>query len=184
MLLPNDPVDWLIFLQRSLLLLVVLLCCLLGMFFADRFKFVVSSRVLRIALLSLAFILVATIVRRASGREMLVVLLGSEDDQIAEKAYDRLQKEIQTEWLIEHINSKTEGDNVRFYLSRMLGSDLSKSNLLSKVLPSLSQDSLEPRFIGTNNFNQDIKFISIPLTPRSIVQYYGSSGNRVDEIIY
>jgi hypothetical protein len=192
LLFSDGPDDWLVFIMREGRIIFGVLICIVGSFFTGRVGSVKWSRVLRCALLIFALALLLVFVRDASGKEMLLALLGTEDDPLAEQAYWRLQKIADIDWLVAEINSDGSDEiNVKFYLSRMLGCALRDvdTQTKAKILASLSQEPVQTVFFAKNDLNQEVDFtyydgvisrlcpIPSPLTPQSIAKYYSEKGD-------
>ncbi len=172
MLLPNDTIDWLVYLFRMKWLIAVCLLCFLGSFFMKRVGVKNNLRYLRVVLVAIAVLALLLCVYGIRGRDMWIALLGSEDDNLAEQAYWQIQNSVSDEWLVEEINANQMDVNTKFYLARMLGSNLRQENLSAQILSSLDSEPLKPIFFRANTLNREIKHIPEPLTPQSIAGYY------------
>jgi hypothetical protein len=172
----NDPADWVAHLYRLRWVIVVGLLCIMGTIAGCVFALQIKSKKVRhwlqAVLLLLAIITTCALWVHAAGKEMLVTLLGAEEDRSAEEAYLRLEKRAGIGWLISYANDKREDDNIRFYMSRMLGLRIRQGVGSTNILMNLSCDPIHPSFFDQNNLNQDVKVIPTPLTPRTVAKYY------------
>jgi hypothetical protein len=174
MLLPDDQLLWLLFFLRLKWVIAVCVLCLFVGLFPKFFGLSKASRIIRICTALLVITVGAICVSEVNGKIMWVTLLSSENDQVAEKAYQRLKTDAQIEWLIREVNDRQNDDNAKFYLARLLGCDLQGSNSQTEILAKLNTDALDPHFFSYNSLNQDIKLIPLPLTPVSVVMYYST----------
>jgi len=171
-LFPNDPTEWIAFCYRVKWLIACGLLCLLISILLGRFGPSKVLQLIRYGLVTTAIISFILFFRGMAGNEMLLTLLGSEDDKMAEEAYHRLEKEAQINWLVDVANSPKQGDNARFYLSRLVGSLARRSNVETQIANRMSTNPLKPRFFSVNTLNSDMKSLAEPLTPRSVAEYY------------
>ncbi len=174
MLLPSDPVDWLAFALRIKWILAAFLLFLCLLLLKQHVKVLKDNGFLYIILVVTTFLLAICIGRMVTGKEMLLTLLGSEDDQTAERSYKQLEGKVSTSWVLRRINDKSEEANVRFYLCRMLASVSTDASKKLDAIDRVNSDPLAPRFIGRNTLNHDIEQIPKPVTTRHIVEYYYS----------
>lgn len=178
MLLPHDPADWLSFVVRIQWTFLSLLLCSATAFvvsYLDPFR---GKRIFVLFLVLGAVILMVDVIRTVTGREMLLTLLGSEDDYIAEQAYRKLEGQAQATWLLPRINDKKEESNVRFYLTRMLATNPENLESRADIIGRINSDPITPRFFGLNAFNADVKTIPAPFTTRDVALHYGPKSSR------
>jgi hypothetical protein len=176
MLLPNDPADWLCFAARIKWTLLCLLLSSIAVFVVFYLRHLRRRSFLLVLSGIATLVLLIAVVRAGSGTEMLLTLLGSEDDSIAEQAYLKLKNEAQTSWLISRINDRKEDSHVRFYLARMLPSVAQAHESRDDIIRRVSPDPITPGFFGVNAFNEDAKTIPPPLTTRAVVLRYWPNG--------
>jgi hypothetical protein len=172
MLLPNDPADLLSFVIRTRCTLISLLLCSVTACVICYLKPFRGKRTLAFLLFSAALLLGADVLRKVNGREMLLTLLGSEDDYMAEQAYRQLDSQAQVIWVLARINDKKEDSNVRFYLARMVSSIPEATKRRDEIIGKINPDPITPRFFAVNAFNSDVRMMPAPLTTRNVAWYY------------
>jgi len=174
MLFPSDPSDWLAFAMRiKWTLLSTLLCAATACVVANLGRFR-GKRLIALLLTFAAFAFIFVTFRDLTGREMLVTLLGSEDDGIAEKAYRELRNQAPSIWLLARINDRNEESNVRFYLARMLATNSESVERQNEFIGRINSDRITPRFFAANAFNGEAAIIPAPFTTRDVALYFGS----------
>lgn len=108
--------------------------------------------------------------------DWLLTLLGSEDDEIAERAYYAYARNARSDKLVSLIRNSREDDNVRYYLCRMLGETLRNVNAQERdaLLAIPQAPTLVPRFIARNRVNNDAASFSSPIEVQTIIMYYAT----------
>lgn len=178
MIWPNDVGDCVFYLARlKWVLLVVALSGFLSLALQSR-----GSRDNRLRHFVgmtpwLCIVAVALAVVAMNAREdWLLTLLGSEDDETAERAYYAYARKVRPAKLVSLIRSNKEDDNVRYYLCRMLGDVLRNAPSQQRdALPAIANASpLVPRFIAENHVNKDAARFTTPIDAQMVVTYFAS----------
>ncbi len=170
-LLPNDFADWAAFFARTAWFFGAIALFILCVVLASRIKLLKESWWFYPSLLLFLACMAVIEVRMALGNEMLLTLLGSEDDNLAGAAYQRLDGHVDAAWLFRKVNDARQGSNARFYLSRMLAFQAGRSSSVANI-DGLSNDVIEPHFFDRTELNRDIDILPKPLTPRKIAEHY------------
>ena len=122
---------------------------------------------------------VAVAIYLASARgNLMLALLGSEDDRIAERAYVEYSRSASLRQLISTSKDSRENPNVRFYVSRMLGERLGLMNnqRSAPIIQRISEASpFKPEFFNSNSVNQEFYGGQAQLTPDEVARYYWSA---------
>ena len=181
MLWPNNIVDvgfyflrikWIIFFTFLIIAINLLLC------FSFRTALQHYSRWQKILPSLIILFLSITIVIFNARNDLLLTILGSEDDMLAEEAYYLYKKTVTVPRLISLLAEGKESDNVKFYLARMLAEILQSSSQedIISILNQIKQSPpIKPDFIGKNRLNGDISTFEFPMSPERIVTYYYGS---------
>lgn len=185
MVWPNNVVDWCFFALRFRWVVLVSLgvaALNIGVYLACRYSLRSIPVLLKFTPMFLALVYLMVTVSVRGRDELLLTMLGSEEDDLAERAYDASAKVFSADRILHLLQDPREDDNVRFYLARMLGEQMSSFHLDTARIKTLLTNAppLNPRFIGQNRFTSDLAAFALPTTPIEVVRHYERRQDRND----